>query len=189
MKKNRLLNVATFACKTFCFVQLGMLLFITIVLIHWHIDREFYSEIVLKPGFLNNSTIGYSVATSWTTDTLKAPLTLSYVKPVSLYFLYIQMSIILFLAFLTFKEFLKIIRSVRLIETFKRSNIKSFRSIGKYFLLIFILTSFCVVIYEQGMFYSLSLSFTPLILMFVAYILAEIFKEGNDLSEENQLTI
>lgn len=189
MKKNRLLNVATFACKTFCFVQLGMLLFITIVLIHWHIDREFYSEIVLKPGFLNNSTIGYSVATSWTTDTLKAPLTLSYVKPVSLYFLYIQMSTILFLAFLTFKEFLKIIRSVRLIETFKRSNIKSFRSIGKYFLLIFILTSFCVVIYEQGMFYSLSLSFTPLILMFGAYILAEIFKEGNDLSEENQLTI
>jgi len=189
MKKNPLLNVATFTCKIFCLAQLGMFLFITIVLIHWHIDRDFYSEKVLTSGFLNKSTIGYSVTTRWTTDTLKAPLTLSNVKPASLYFCYIQISMTLFLTFLTFKECLKVIRSVRLIQTFKKANIKSFRSIGKYFLLIFILTSFSVVYFKQGMFYGLSLSFTPLILMFVAYILAEIFKEGNDLSEENQLTI
>jgi hypothetical protein len=78
---------------------------------------------------------------------------------------------------------------VRVIQTFRKANVKSFRKIGKYFLLIFILTSFSIVIFEQGMFYGFSLSFTPLVLMFVAYILAEIFKEGNDLSEENQLTI
>ncbi len=189
MKKNPLLYVATFTCKIFCFVQLAMLLFITVVLIHWHIDREFYSDTVLTSGFLNRSTIGYSVTTRWTTDTLKAPLTLSNVRPPSLYFSYIQLSMIFLFTFLTFKEFLKIIRSVRLIQTFKKANIKSFRSIGKYFLLIFILTSFSVVYFKQGMFYGFSLSFTPLILMFVAYILAEIFKEGNDLSEENQLTI
>ncbi|MGV3704096.1 MAG: DUF2975 domain-containing protein [Arcticibacter sp.] len=189
MKKNPLLNVAMFTCKVFCFMQLAMLLLITVVLVHWHVNREFYSEMVLTSGFLSKSTIGYSVTTRWTTETLKAPLTLSNVKPASLYFSYIQIAMILLFTFLAFKEFLKVIRSVRLIQTFKKANIKSFRSIGKYFLLIFILTSFSVVYFEQGMFYGVSLSVTPLILMFVAYILAEIFKEGNDLSEENQLTI
>ena len=37
--------------------------------------------------------------------------------------------------------------------------------------------------------FSLDFETTPLVLMLVAYVLAEIFKEGNRLYEEEQLTV
>jgi hypothetical protein len=99
MKKNRLLDIATFTCKFFCLIQLVILLFISVVLIHWHTNPEYYSEITFKSGFPPQSTFGYSVTESWTTQSHKTPLTLRYVKPASLYFSYIHMSMILLLTF------------------------------------------------------------------------------------------
>ncbi|MBC7914584.1 MAG: DUF2975 domain-containing protein [Pyrinomonadaceae bacterium] len=134
---------------------------------------------------------GYTRKTSWVTPGQKgeAQLTFKKIYPFSLYLNYLQVSAMLILLYLSIMEFVNVITSVRAIETFKNSNIHSFRKIGKYQLLLFVLSSVTYVMFKQGSFFKISIGFTPLILMFAALIMAEIFKEGNKLQEENQLTV
>lgn len=90
---------------------------------------------------------------------------------------------------LIINEILKVIRSIRSLETFKEKNILAFRRMGNIFLAFFFIQMFSLT--PNGDQYSFSVSL-PLFYLFAVmgcYILAEIFKEGNKLMEENQLTI
>ena len=107
----------------------------------------------------------------------------------SLIFNFLQQSILLFLVFLCINEFRKVIISVKTITTFQQQNVLSFRSIGKYMIYYFVLSSISYYDFEQGNQTGFHLEFTSLIITLFAYILAEIFKEGNKLAEENKLTV
>ena len=94
------------------------------------------------------------------------------------------------------KEFQNIIQSVKRLGSFHLNNIISFRRIGKYSILYFILTLFYFgltfnnsLYFGQGGFSQTSISFTPLLFALISFILAEIFKEGNKLQQENELTV
>ncbi len=52
-----------------------------------------------------------------------------------------------------------------------------------------ILTSYSVIRFESGIQSKLSIDFIPLIYALLAFIMAEIFKEGSVLKQENDLTI
>jgi hypothetical protein len=67
--------------------------------------------------------------------------------------------------------------------------VKLFRQIGIYILLLTILTSYTVLRFENGDQTISYVSLTPVICMLLAFIMAEIFKEGQSLREENDLTI
>ena len=56
-------------------------------------------------------------------------------------------------------------------------------------LLYFLLTFKNSLYFGQGGFSQTSISFTPLLFALISFILAEIFKEGNKLQQENELTI
>src|SRR5881392_3399080 len=47
MNRNRLLNVMLFISASFCILLLLAQLLLTVMLIHWHIDRDFYSQFPL----------------------------------------------------------------------------------------------------------------------------------------------
>jgi hypothetical protein len=88
-----------------------------------------------------------------------------------------------------FNEALKVIRSIRSLDTFKKQNIASFRRMAMIFLILFVANMFSF--YENGeqLAFRFSLPLNYLLAVIGCYILAEIFKEGNKLMEENQLTI
>ena len=79
--------------------------------------------------------------------------------------------------------------SVKSLKTFQTNNVISFRKIGKYIFIIFLLTSYTSIQFENGGQSQIQFSFTPLLFMLFAFIMAEIFKEGNKLKVENDLTI
>ena len=113
----------------------------------------------------------------------------SKLKLFSLYFNYIKISIILLFIFLYVKEFQNIIESVKEIRTFQEENVLSFKKIGKYLLIITILMSYSSYAFQGGVKNAFYVSSTPLILSLLAYVMSEIFKEGNKLLEENKLTV
>ena len=80
-------------------------------------------------------------------------------------------------------------QSVKSFKTFQKNNVYSFRKIGKYIFIIFLLSSYIKVRFQQGGISGTHINFTPLLLGLVAFIMAEIFKEGNELEVENNLTI
>jgi len=95
----------------------------------------------------------------------------------------------LILLHLCIKEYQNIIQSVKSFSTFKQKNILSFKRIGKYLLIYFIVTSYTEIHYNEGGTSTLDFNFTALLLMLTSFIMAEIFKEGSKLQQENDLTV
>jgi hypothetical protein len=194
MKKNALLNIAIIICKFFRLIYIVIFLMLTGLFVHSQINPSSYMNLDL-----NNKINEYDFSmNSYTTDKIivngvtpedSEVFTFDKLKYSSLFFNFIKVTLVLFCSFLCLKEFQNIIESVKEIKTFQIRNVSSFRRIGKYLLVIFILMSYSSFTFQQGAISSFHISFTLLILPLLAYIMAEIFKEGKKLSDENKLTI
>lgn len=194
MTKNRLLNVVILLCR-FCRI-LCVLLFLamTTLLIHVQADRDSYNATDFQIKIDESPGVGITTKNKWRLDGEVTPeddkvFTLDKLTTGSLIILFIKYSMILVLVFLSVKEFQMVVESVKKIQTFKIGNVRSFIRLGKYFFILFLLFSVSVYGFEQGRISIISIAFLPLVLMLLAFVMAEIFKEGNLLSEENELTV
>lgn len=190
MKNRRLLADAAIICKFFCLSVLIALLILTLGLIYWHINPEYFSKVDLAPD-LNKLGYGFSYTPGWHNfnPVDKHPFMLSKLTHPGLYLLYFQIAASLFLIFLSLKEMLNVVRLVKLAETFKTGNIVSFRKIARYQFFIFILSGFVFVSANHAHYHSFRINFSPLLYMIIAYVLAEVFSQGKDLKEKNQPTV
>lgn len=190
MKKNNLLNFCILLCKGFCVLQVAAFVALTVAFIHFQVNPDYYD---FKPAKFSSgdAMFSYSFTEKWSAQPSpdNSELSLNQITVFSLYLNYLQFSLMILFTFLSVREFVKVVTSVTRIETFRISNIYSFRKIGKYLLIVFILSGFSVIHFKEATFRSYSLHLMPLMLMIFSYIMAEIFREGNNLSEENQLTI
>lgn len=191
MKKNTLLNIAIIICYG---LRLLLVIFSIIVLglfIYVQVDKEKFKDQEIQ---LSQSTkiMNHYVSDSSNSKAITIDnnlYTLGELKTVSLYLMFLEWIITIALIYLGIKEFQKVMASVRTLRTFARSSIKSFRRIGIYALIFFIITNHYILWFEGEAKIELSISFIPLIYALLAFIMAEIFKEGNALKQENDLTI
>ncbi|QTD39064.1 DUF2975 domain-containing protein [Polaribacter batillariae] len=195
MTKNILLDIAIFICKTFKGIYVLLFIVATTVFIHFQMNRKFYQakikNINTSFNFKNNGA-HITKSTSWKMENAgedSVVYSIEKIRTPSLYILYFQYLGILLFLFLSTKEFQKIMLSVKNLKTFKRDNVLSFRRIGIYLIGFFILTSFISINYLKGGFTKYNISLSPILFILFAFIMAEIFREGNTLKEENDLTI
>ena len=198
MTKNRLLKIAIAICKFTKLIYILSFIATTVIFIHIQIDRGAYNDIKINyTGTPTTFSIGSNKSYS---DKWKDPYNEVYVleklTTTTIYLIYFKFTCIFILLFLSIKQFQNIIQSVKRLDTFRLNNIISFRRIGKYSILYFILTLLYFILsfnntlyFGQGGFSQTSISFTPLLFALISFILAEIFKEGNKLQQENELTV
>ena len=194
MTKNTLLNIAILVSRLLKSILIIATIVLTGLFVYAQIDKETFAdkEIVLKAN-PSVTRISYIVSTVWKENTdatydLK-PYTFGKLKKVSLYINYFKGLGVAVLMFLIIRAFETIMLSVKTLKTFSRNNVKLFRQIALYIVFVTILTSYTVLRFESGDQTMSHLSLTPVIYMLLAFIMAEIFKEGNNLREENDLTI
>lgn len=189
MNRNSLLNIANFICQLFKFSIGILIIIITTIFIHFQFDRDSYNEWKLeKP--TNDSMIRIETESNvGQKPTNEEKLKLSDWNTESLYFNYLKFSAILILLYLSINQFRRVLKSVRKLETFHQTNVRAFKKIGSYCLIISGLSIFNYWEFNDYAKSSISISFNILFIALIAFILAEIFKEGNNLMEENQLTI
>jgi hypothetical protein len=108
---------------------------------------------------------------------------------VSVYSLFFQTLLSLILSLFMVREVIKILKSVQERQTFTTNNIKSFRLLGYFCLAMVAFNSTHYLVTNHNSFLSFNPSFTLIGFMLAAFIMAEIFKEGQNLSEQDQLTI
>ncbi|WP_346881911.1 DUF2975 domain-containing protein [uncultured Algibacter sp.] len=189
MKRNLILNSAVTFCNIINLIIILMFLGWTFLFVHLQIDKDYYKN---KEVNLNNLGFTYSLVSKWKVNNKsldKDVYEINKIKTTSIYILYLQYSISLILIFLSFKEFQKVLSSVKRIQTFEINNEISFRRIGQYTFVYFLLTSFRYISFELGGLKAITISLTPIIILLLAFIMAEIFKEGSLLKQENDLTI
>ena len=186
MKKNTLLNIAIIICKFFRLIYIVIFLMLTGLFVHYQLSPSSYKNIDFNTE-LNEYTFSMN---SYTTDKIivngvspedSEVFTFDKLKYSSLYFNFIKLTLVLFSSFLCLKEFQNVIESVKEIKTFQKRNVSSFRRIGKYLLVIFILMSYSSFTFQQGGISYLHISFTLLILSLLAYIMSDNSIEGEQL--------
>lgn len=190
MKRNGIITIAKGLCR---FMQIFLILFAVLftgVLIHWHFSPETYALVEL-PGALKGGFTGQDFRIISTSDgeDLANQVLLSELTPGMLYWTYFRSLALLSLMFLIVKAVLRILGSIQSLETFRQDNVIAFQKIGKYAIGIFILTSFNVWIVPGDSNINLNLPLGPLLLAVFALVMAEVFKEGNRLMEDSNLTI
>jgi len=156
--------------------------------IHWHISPKSYEAVevsqVFKPGFGVNGfhwVLGKKASAQG--------LWLSDLSPLMIYWLLLRGLIFIVLSFLITQAFQRILVSIHSIETFHQNNVKQFKIIAQYGLIAFFF-SFFNFSYIQGEFdINFHLATAPLLLTISSYVLAEVFREGNKLSEDQKLMI
>jgi len=187
MTKNRLLNIATVLCKftkgLFTLAFIGL----TFVFVHIQIHRDYYKD---KKVDFDKHNYTYSMTHKVKTETAdKAIFTIENIKTYSLYITYFQLSGLLVVLFLGTKEFQKVLESVKKVTAFEADNVTAFRRIGKLIFIYALLTSFSILEFNEGGFRGFGIPIKPIILILFAFIMAEVFKEGHALKQENDLTI
>lgn len=195
MTKNTILNIAILVTKLLKMILIVATIGLTGLFVYAQIDKESFAdkEIVLSAN-PSLTRISYINSTVWKNDTTDSefdlrPYTLEKLNTVSLYINYFKILIVAVLMFLIIKAFETIMLSVKTLNTFSRRNAKLFRQIGIYIVFVTILTSYTVLRFETGHQTMTHISLTPVIYLLSAFIMAEIFKEGENLKEENDLTI
>ncbi|MFG6687960.1 DUF2975 domain-containing protein [Mariniflexile sp. HNIBRBA6329] len=189
MTRNSLLNAAITLSKVAKTIFILLIIGFTAIFIHLQLDRSFYNSKKIK---INTNLEGYLYSMKWKSDTnaeYTEIFTLDKLKTVSLYITYSKLLGVLVLMFFCVLEFQRVMQSVRDVKTFRKNNVQSFRRIGQLLIGCAILTSYTAFRFENGGFKGVSIPFTTLFLILFAFIMAEIFKEGVLMKEENDLTI
>ena len=114
---------------------------------------------------------------------------LNDLKPFSIYFTFFQLILSVIFSYLIVQEVIRILKLVQEFQPFNAANIKSFQRLGYLCLSILVLNSFHFLNTNKTSFISFGISYSLLIFMLVAFILAEIFREGQKLYEQEKLTI
>lgn len=191
MNKNKVLNSILFISKFFCVLLILFMVILTIVLIHWHINPEFYARIPIQA--LNYQTLitftSVHTSTPLEQDSVTYLPTIDKIGYLSMYFVYLQFIAIMLLILIATREFIGVINSVKRIQTFVSGNIDSFKKISLSFLLVFFISGFQIISFTHGIFYGWYVHVAPVIVALISYTLSEVFKEGNALLEENRTTI
>jgi len=104
-------------------------------------------------------------------------------------FAFLKLAFTILCSILILNEALKIIQSIRSLDTFKKENIIAFRRMASLFFVLFVLHIFYLKENGDALAFTFSLPLDYLFAVIGCFILAEIFKEGNRLMEENELTI
>jgi hypothetical protein len=169
-------------------IFLGLVLLI-IVFIHWLFDQGYYNSVGVS---VDNGEVTFSevkTGTSELSSTDAKWIYLNEINSFSRYFFFLQIVATLLLSHFIVREVIRILRSVQALQPFHSGNVASFRRIGYLCLSITALNCFRVLITGNTFTASFSLDYTLLIFMLITFILAEIFKEGQKLYEQEKLTI
>lgn len=152
-------------------------------------SRDFYNEWEFEQKKIQSLILIETETNVYPKAGNDAKLYFSNLNTGSLYFNYFKFSAIIILLYLSITEFRTVLRSVRKLETFHQTNVIAFKKIGSSCFLIFGLSIFSYWGFDEYAKSSISIHLYILLISLIAFILAEIFKEGNNLMEENQLTI
>lgn len=177
---NTILKAAIITARIIQIMVSVSILVLVIIMITWPMNPEFYDRISLA---LNNGV--FTISTIENAEVVPfSEYAIGYVYYALLKALFISIT---FLAIL--KTVLKLIRSIKDLRTFRKENVESFRNIGLLFILLLILN--ITTIRETGGTMTLTVQFllNYAVYSLICFVLAEIFKEGNRLHEETQLTI
>ena len=158
------------------------------VLITWSLlDPEVFTYLAVTDAFQSGAGVGNFRICSSCPEA--STVFLSGVSVGMKVWLWVRATAFFLLVFLILRTIQKIIRSIQSRDTFFEGNIKSFKTIAGYGFLFALLSSFNFYSDETGTNWHFSIPFVPVAFAVACLLLADIFREGQLLTEDKHYIV
>lgn len=189
MKSNKVINSARVVNKVvlwLCYTFFGLL---TFLVIHWHINPGAYNQLDVTSAF----KAGYGINDfNWKMGEFKPlenSLYMSQLPALMVYWIYLRAVLFFSLTFLIIREVEQILKSIASLKTFYDRNEYHLRKIAQWAFIAFLLSCFNFSYLNGNFQLDFKLVFAPLLLSVGSLVLAEIFSEGKELSEDQRMIV
>jgi hypothetical protein len=192
MKRNRLLRVALALGKASRILILFGIAVVIFLFIHWKLDPDFYRTVqftIHDGGITFTERISAGEAGHLPGSHREKWFYLNSLTPLSVTYTFVQILLSLVLGYLMVQSMIRILKSTQALQPFHEANINAFRKLGYFCLALLVLNSFRFLATDQASSIRFHINFTLLVFMLASFILAEIFREGQKLYEQEKLTI
>jgi len=186
MAKDKTLRYTRLLLRIFTIVYIFFFVLFLALVVYWHIYPDDFGNVDMSSGF----KAGFAVTNiKFSPDNMPPKaIVLSDLSHAMMYWLVFRNTVFFVLGLLILRRINAVLHSIKTLETFYHENIQHFRTIGK---LCFIIVgiSFFNFYYDGKLTVDLTLPFTPLLFGAASYMMAEVFKEGLALAEDNKSII
>lgn len=160
---------------------IGFFLFTGIV-ISWFIDKSLWRNVDITSGF----KAGIGVTNLQYSPDYMPPkaIVLGEISVAMMLWLLVRNTIFFFLGWMIIVEITRILNSIKSLDVFYFSNIQSFKKIGKVCFLIAGFAFFNFHVAEQGVNFDFTVPFMPVLFGLASYVLAGVFEQGQQLTED-----
>jgi len=158
---------------------------IVIFLVHWHFDPQFYSNVEART--LGNARFGLAPLTRVGSGEAAVPL--SDIPNIMLYWVFIRTAAFVAMVAAIMQQGLCVLSNLATLKTFYEENIKAFETMARYAFFISILSSFNFLLTSDNFSFGLHFPIGPLLFALACVIIARVFDQGRQLSEEQKLIV
>ncbi len=187
--QNKTIRLASILGKLLIGICCLLYLSFLIAFVYWHFDQTAFQLVDLNDAF----KAGYGVnGVQYYQHSAQLPsnaVPMSELSPGMMYWLFFRISIFVALTILITRSALRIVHSIGSLKTFYQDNIRHLRTIALYGFIAFVFSTFNFLSFEGQSNLFLKTAFGPLVLSVGALVLAEVFREGKNLLEEQNLII
>ena len=186
---NKTLYIALLAARGVIGLCILFFLLFLVVIIWWHIEPEAFHRVDVSQAFLPGFGVGGIQVYLSNQQIPTESLLLSKLSPAMLYWTAFRALFFFIISLLILRKVAMVLQSLKSLDIFYQSNIIHFKHISVYAFLAFLFSS--INGYWDGNTWDLDLKivFAPLLFSIGSAVLAEVFREGYKLSQEQKLII
>ncbi len=189
MKRNKVIESARVLNRIVKWLCCIFFALFTGIIIHWHSSPETYRALEVTDAFKAGYGINDLQWKSGKSEPDENALYLSTLSAPMVYWLYLRTLIFFFITLRIIRETDHILRSIASLKTFYDQNQHHFRKIARSAFIAFPLSCFNFSYLYGNFQLDLKLVFAPLLLSIGSLVLAEIFSEGKELSEDQRMIV
>ncbi|MEO1053128.1 MAG: DUF2975 domain-containing protein [Bacteroidota bacterium] len=189
MKTNTVIKLAIGLSRCIMGVCIFAVVLSLTVTVHWHFSKGYYDHIEVSQTFKAGFGMGDVQVLLPHHVRHEGMIMLSDLNNYLFYWLLVRAMVFVALVFLIVRSILQVLHSMKSVRTFHEGNIKHFRRISLFSFIATLFSVFNFGLIRGELMIYLDLPFGPLLFALGAYVMAEVFKEGKLLLEDQQLMI
>lgn len=189
MERNRILTLSRTACRLIEWLCIVLIAVLTLGLFYWLIAPEQLSEINVSAGLDTGYGLGGFDLMDAEGSTDNLTVSLSELNGFMAGWIFIRSILFLGITILIIRKIMSVLTSIDEVKTFYGSNIQHFRDLSLLGFIAFIASAVNFSYIADSMQISVVLVPGPLLFSLACLVLAEVFREGKMLLEENNMII
>ena len=185
MKRNKIIVFALIVSKALLFFMGLIIIVLLLTAIHWHINKEFYTNIYLTNGFQAGlDSFNLKISKSELSN-----ISLADLSHLSLYWILLRSLVIMIISMYILTRYIHVLNSIKSLQTFYNNNVKAFRQVATMSIILALISFFNFGPIEDNTTWNYTIPFG--LIFFTAFNLAlsEVFKEGQGLLQDSQAII